>query len=106
MNAELSEPNPPGRPDIRRFAALLAAAGTLFWLYTFYAIADVPPGDGTGFQWLAVFPLAGIFGLFFIPAWILVAIGRLSRTAAILGVAGLIAFGFVWLQLLAEFPKQ
>jgi hypothetical protein len=106
MNAELNDVNPPRRPDIRKFAGLVATLGTLFWLYTFYAVAHVPPGDGTGFQRLAVFPLAGIFGLFFIPAWILVAIGRLLRTAAILGVTGLIAFGIVWLQLLAEFPKH
>ncbi|WP_245288098.1 hypothetical protein [Bradyrhizobium sp. Ec3.3] len=31
----------------RKIAALIAAAGTLFWLYTFYAIAHVPIGDGT-----------------------------------------------------------
>src|SRR5258707_2501956 len=106
MNSELSELDPPRRPDIRKFAALVAALGTLFWLYTFYAIDHVPLGDGTGLQWLAVFPLAGIFGLFFIPVWILIAIGRLLRFAAVLGVTGLIAFGFVWLQLLNEFPKR
>ena len=43
--------------NFRKIAALVAGAGTLFWLYTFYFIAHVPPGDGTGFQWLAVFPL-------------------------------------------------
>ena len=54
--------------NFRKIAAFVAAAGTLFWLYTFYAIAHVPPGDGTGFRWLAVFPLGMIFGLFFLPA--------------------------------------
>jgi hypothetical protein len=34
----------------------------------------VPQGDGSGFQWLAVFPLGGIFAIFFLPAWLLVAI--------------------------------
>ncbi len=106
MNSDPNEINPPRRPDVRRFAALVAALGTLFWLYSFYAIAHVPPGDGTGMQWLAVFPLAAIFGLFFVPAWILVAIGRLLKFAAVLGIAGLIAFGIIWLQLLNEFPTK
>lgn len=90
----------------RKIAALVAAAGTLFWLYTFYAIANVPPGDGTGFQWLAVFPLGMIFGLFFLPAWLLVVIGRLPRLTIIVGLCGLIAFAVVWAQLLNEFPKS
>jgi hypothetical protein len=92
--------------SVRKFALAMAAIGTLFWLYTFYAISRVPLGDGTGFQWLAVFPLGFVFAGFFLPAWFLVAINRLPRVAAVLGVAGLIAFGIVWLQLLAEFPKR
>ncbi|MBR1157647.1 hypothetical protein JQ569_00555 [Bradyrhizobium elkanii] len=91
--------------NFRRIAALIAAAGTLFWLYTFYAIAHMPPGDGTGFQWLAVFPLGMVFGLFFLPAWLLVAIGRLPRFTAALAVCGLIAFAVLWAQLLQEFPS-
>lgn len=90
----------------RKAAALVAAAGTLFWLYTFYFIAHVPPGDGSGFQWLAVFPLGMIFGLFFLPAWLLVAFGRLPRFTTVFGVCGLIAFAIVWTQLLGEFPKS
>jgi hypothetical protein len=42
-------------------AVLVSLDGTAFWLYTFYAIAQVPIGDGTGFQWLAVRPLGAIF---------------------------------------------
>ena len=91
--------------DFRRLAAVAAAPGTLFWLYTFYAIGHVPPGDGTGFQWLAVFPLGAIFAGFFLPAWLLVAVGKLPRFTLALGVAGLIAFAVVWVQVLAEFPK-
>ena len=91
---------------IRKFALATASAGTCFWLYTFYAIDHVPPGDGTGFQWLAVIPLGFIFVGFFIPAWFFIAIGRLPRLASILGVAGLVAFVIVWVQLLAEFPKR
>ncbi len=92
--------------DFLRPAVVLTAAGTLFWLYTFYAIDRVPQGDGTGFQWLAVFPLGAIFAGFFLPAWLLVAIGRFPRFAFALGVGGLIAFAVVWMQLLAEFPKN
>jgi hypothetical protein len=87
-------------------AAVIAAVGTLFWLYTFYAIDHVPQGDGTGFQWLAVFPPGGIFAIFFLVAWLLVAIGRLPRVTIALGIAGLITFAVVWMQLLAEFPKN
>lgn len=92
--------------NFRKIAALVAAAGTLFWLYTFYAIAHVPPGDGTGFQWLAVFPLGMIFALFFLPAWLLVAINRLPRLTIVVGLCGLIAFAIIWAQLLNEFPKS
>ncbi|MGY8679083.1 hypothetical protein Q2941_14970 [Bradyrhizobium sp. UFLA05-153] len=91
--------------NFRKIAAIIAAAGTLFWLYTFYAIAHVPMGDGSGFQWLAVFPLGMIFGVFFLPAWLLVAIGRLPRFTTLFGLCGLIAFAVVWAQLLTEFPK-
>jgi hypothetical protein len=89
----------------RKIAALVASAGTLFWLYSFYAIAHVPPGDGTGFQWLAVFPLGAIFAVYFLPAWLLVAIGRLPRFTALFSLCGLITFAIVWMQLLSEFPK-
>jgi hypothetical protein len=91
--------------NFRKISALVAASGTLFWLYTFYAIAHVPGGDGSGFQWLAVFPLGMVFGLFFLPAWLLVAIGRLPRLTLALGICGLVAFAVIWVQLLQEFPK-
>lgn len=93
-------------PHLRLFAAGLAVAGLLFWLYTFYHIAHVPPGDGTGFQWLAIIPLGGVFLILTLPSLVLVLIGRLLQLAAVLGLIGLAAFGYVWLQLLAEFPKH
>ncbi|MDN4986398.1 hypothetical protein KUL72_29165 [Bradyrhizobium arachidis] len=92
--------------NYRKIAVLVATAGTLFWLYTFYAIAHVPQGDGTGFQWLAVFPLGMVFGLFFLPAWLLVAINWLPRFTTLVGLAGLIAFAIIWAELLSEFPKS
>ena len=85
---------------------VIAAVGTLFWLYTFYAIDQVPLGDESGFQWLAVLPLGGIFAIFFLPAWLLVAVGRLPRATMAWGIAGLVAFAVVWMQLLAEFAKK
>lgn len=87
-------------------AVVVVAVGTLFWLYTFYGINRVPQGDGSGFQWLAVFPLGGIFAFFFLPAYLLVAIGRLPRMTIALGISGLTAFAVVWMQLLTEFPKK
>ncbi|MBR0994239.1 hypothetical protein JQ580_26305 [Bradyrhizobium japonicum] len=92
--------------NFRKAATLVAAAGTLFWLYTFYFIAQVPQGDGTGFQWLAVFPLGMIFAFFFLPAWLLIALHRLPRVTTAIGLCGLVAFAVVWAQLLNEFPKS
>jgi hypothetical protein len=105
-NADANHSMTPSKPfDFHRLALVVASVGTLFWLYTFYAIDHVPVGDGTGFQWLAVIPLGAIFAGFFLPAWLLVVIGRLPRFTVALGVCGLIAFAVVWSQLLAEFPK-
>ena len=49
------------RMALRASALTVASAGTLFWVYTFYGIAQVPSGDGSGFQWLAVMPLGLVF---------------------------------------------
>jgi hypothetical protein len=66
------------RPPRQRAVALaVASAGTLFWLYTFYGIARVPSGDGSGFQWIAVMPLGLIFLVLTLPALILALIDRL-----------------------------
>jgi len=91
-------------PRTLRIGALAAAAaGTLFWLYTFYGIAQVPIGDGTGFQWIAVIPLGFVFMVFTLPALVLASFGRLLWVALVLGVAGLVAFAVLWNQLLGEF---
>jgi hypothetical protein len=93
------------RPSsVLRLAALGAAvAGALFWLYTFYGIAQVPAGDGTGFQWIGVMPLGAIFFLLTLPALILSLRGRQLWLALMLGCSGLVAFAVVWRQLLDEF---
>lgn len=88
---------------IRMGALIVAGAGTLFWLYTFYGIAQVPRGDGTGFQWIAVMPLGFIFFVLTLPALLLALARRLLWLSLVLGCAGLIAFAALWMQLLSEF---
>ena len=88
---------------LRAVSLVVAVAGTLFWLYTFYGIAQVPVGDGTGFQWIAVMPLGAIFFALTFPALLLALKGRLLWPALVLGCAGLVAFAIVWNQLLSEF---
>ena len=88
---------------LRAVALTVTSAGTLFWLYTFYGIAQVPIGDGSGFQWIAVIPLGLIFLVFTLPALILALIDRLLWFSLILGCVGLIAFAYLWKELLGEF---
>ena len=92
-----------GSPKLRAAALAVSGAGTLFWLYTFYAIAQVPAGDGSGFQWLAVGPLGAIFFVLTLPSLLLALKGRRPKTALVLGLHGLAAFALVWRELLAEF---
>ena len=88
---------------LRIIALAIAGAGTLFWLYTFYAIAQVPAGDGTGFQWIAVVPLGFVFIVLTLPALVLAAAGRALRLAIAFGALGLAAFAWLWAELLTEF---
>jgi hypothetical protein len=88
---------------LRAAALIVAGAGTFFWLYTFYGIAQVPAGDGTGFQWIAVMPLGAIFFMLTMPALLLALARRALWLSLLLGCAGLIAFTFLWMQLLKEF---
>jgi hypothetical protein len=88
---------------LRAVALAVASAGALFWLYTFYGIAQVPIGDGSGMQWIAVMPLGLIFVVFILPALVCSWKGHFLWAALILGCAGLIAFAFLWNELLEEF---
>ena len=90
-------------PRQREVALTVAGAGTLFWLYTFYGIAQVPAGDHTGFQWIAVIPLGLIFLVLTLPALILALIDRFLWPSLVLGFVGLVAFAYVWSELLGEF---
>ena len=53
---------------LRAAALAVSIARTLFWLYTFYGIAQVPAGDGSGFQSIAVWLLGLVFFVFTFPA--------------------------------------
>lgn len=98
MKSRLSRP-----PGQRKVALAVAGVGTLFWLYTFYGIAQVPTGDGSGFQWIAVIPLGFIFLVLTLPALILALADRLLWFSLILGCVGLVAFAYLWKELLGEF---
>lgn len=87
----------------RIVALAVACAGTLFWLYTFYAIAQLPAGDGSGFQWVAVMPLGAVYFALTFPALMFAAKGDKILLALGLGSAGLVAFALLWVQLLTEF---
>jgi hypothetical protein len=90
--------------SLTRIAALaVACAGTLFWLYTFYAIAQLPVGDGSGFQWVAVMPLGAVYFALTFPALMFAAKGDKVPLALGLGCAGLVGFALLWAQLLTEF---
>ena len=78
------------------------AAGTAFWIYTFYAIAQVPVGDGSGFQWLAEVPLTMLFLFVTVPAAVLSSFRKTAQVVGILGIVGLVLFGLLWAQLLQE----
>lgn len=88
---------------LRITALACGAAGTLFWLWTFHFISQLPEGDGTGFQWIAAMPLTGIFLCCALPAILLAPSSRLTPLAAGLGVVGVVLFALLWMQLLNEF---
>jgi hypothetical protein len=89
--------------SLRAGALAVSIAGTLFWLYTFYGIAQVPAGDGSGFQWIAVVPLGLVFLVFTFPALVCAWSGRFLWAALVIGCVGLLAFALLWNELLGEF---
>lgn len=99
----MTTPPIPASSPLRIAALAVALAGTLFWFYTFYAIAQLPQGDGTGFQWVAEMPLTLIFVVLTFPALALAWGNRRLVLSLILGLAGLAAFTALWMELLTEF---
>ncbi len=77
----------PGRSRAFTFAALaVAAAGTLVCVVAIYRTAQLPPGDGTGMQWVILGPLAFLFFLVVVPAFVIGVNGLRAQLAA--GEAG------------------
>src|SRR5262245_24408566 len=88
---------------LRIWAVGIGIVATLFWLYTFYGIAQVPAGDGTGFQWIGVMPLGFFYFVFCVPALVLAWKGRALWLALVFGAVGLIGLLWIWSELLQEF---
>ncbi len=81
----------------------LCAAATAFWGYTFYAIAQLPEGDGTGFQWIAEAPLTAIFLFAVLPAAIMSFFQKTIPVATMFAVTAVVLYAILWMQLLEEF---
>lgn len=88
---------------LRLATLLVCLAAMLFWLYTFYHIAQLPVGDGSGFQWIAEVPLTAIFLFVILPAFGLAWFSRTLAVAAGLAVIGVGLYAILWTQLLTEF---
>lgn len=104
---ETSHVSPAFKNTLRAIGLTSGLAGGAFWTYTFYYIFKLRSGDGTGFQWIAEVPLTAIFVFSSLPA-IVLSLFRGRKTAiaaALLGLVGLLAFGYIWLQLVSEFHK-
>jgi glucan phosphoethanolaminetransferase (alkaline phosphatase superfamily) len=97
----------------KRFCQIVlavAAAETLFWLYTFYYIDHRTNPMGDGLEWMAEVPMTMIFLFGTLPALILGLVGFRFRWAAI--AAALFAAGaaitdaVIWMQILGEFAHK
>jgi hypothetical protein len=88
----------------------LAAAETLFWLYTFYYINHRTNPLGDGLEWMAEVPLTIIVLAGVVPAVLLAIAGFWFRLAAIAAAtfacAALIADVVIWIELLGEFAHK
>jgi hypothetical protein len=88
----------------------LAAAETLFWLYTFYYINHRTNPLGDGLEWMAEVPLTIIVLAGVVPAALLAIAGFWFRIAAMAAAAfacaALIADVVIWIELLGEFAHK
>ena len=80
----------------------IAAAQTLFWLYTIYYVIVHASPKGDGFELVAIMPMSVIFLAFGLPAFLKARAGRSLKVAAILCLIGLAANFLVWAQILSE----
>jgi hypothetical protein len=88
---------------LRLVTLCLCAAATAFWIYTFYVIAQLPAGDGTGFQWIAEVPLTAIFLFAVLPAAIMSFVQKTIPVATLFAAAAVVLYAVLWMQLLEEF---
>ena len=88
----------------------LAAAETLFWLYTFYYVSHRTNPLGDGLEWMAEVPLTSIVLTGVVPAALLAIAGFWFRlagmAAAAFAGAALIADVVIWIELLGEFARK
>ncbi len=88
----------------------LAAAETLFWLYTFYYVSHRANPLGDGLEWMAAVPLTLIVLAGVVPAALLAIAGFWLRfagmAAAAFAAAALIADVVIWVELLGEFAHK
>ena len=88
----------------------LAAAETLFWLYTFYYIDHRTNPMGDGLEWMAEVPMTIIVLAGVMPAAVLAIAGLWFRfagmAAAAFACAALIADVVIWTEILGEFAHK
>ena len=88
----------------------LAAAETLFWLYTFYCIEHRANPLGDGMEWLAEVPMTVIALAGVLPAALLALAGFRFRwagiAAALFAGGALVADVAIWSQILGEFAHK
>jgi hypothetical protein len=88
----------------------LAAAETLFWLYTFYHIDRHANPRGDGLEIMAAVPMTLIFVIGVLPGLIFSLLGlrySLAAAIAVICVGGAaIADAVIWTQILQEFARH
>ncbi len=88
----------------------VAAAETLFWLYTFYYIDHRTNPMGDGLEWMAEVPMTMIFLFGALPALILGGLGWWFRWLGIAGAlfaaGAAIADAVIWTEILGEFAHK
>jgi hypothetical protein len=87
----------------------VAAAETLFWLYTFYYIDRHANPLGDGLELIALVPMTMIFLMGVLPALVLGLLGLRFQIAAVFAViwvgGAAIADAVIWKQILQELTR-
>lgn len=97
------DPAIPTGKSARITIVAIAAAQTLFWIYTIYHIISRADPKGDGFELVAIMPMSLIFILLVLPA-LMMGVNKRENLLmpAILCILGLLANFFVWGQILSE----